>query len=185
MLLITPQHVQIHRQKVVADVRLNKKRNPSVTVRLNDKVIWHDIPREWHPWKLAAIDVDGDGAEEFVVALAKFTRHSPHRLHTLFIYGFDGTHIYPKWRGSSMGRDFIDFAVVNSAQSQRLITLDHLLNGRFAVTCHVWKGFGFEKIWEHGDWKKARLEVRGNQIKVFTDDGPKLYAANGVSSTKQ
>ncbi|MFI5386367.1 MAG: hypothetical protein ACHQ50_09625 [Fimbriimonadales bacterium] len=164
--------VLLHHGSQTVEVTLDPRHEPAVTAKLGGKVIWRGIHRDYKPWKIAVADVDGDRSEDFIVALFKHTRHSPHRLHTLFVFGFDGTTVYPKWRGSRLARDFVDFVFARGKNGDKLLTLDRLLDGRFALSCYRWSGFGFRKQWERGDWKQARLKAGvSDSMTVVTEGG--------------
>jgi hypothetical protein len=174
------QQIAIHRGGNTVQITLDKTQDPAVTAKLKGKVIWRYIRRDWHPWKLVKADVDGDHNEDFIVALHKLTRHSPHRIHTLFVFGFDGAAIWPKWRGSRLARDFSDFVVAKGKNRDKILTLDRLLNGRFALSCYSWSGFGFRKEWERGAWKQARLQEGGpGSVTVITEGGRVKFSTEG------
>lgn len=162
------------------EISIDLKQKHAVSAKLRGKVIWRAIPREWKPWKLALTDVDADGKQDFIVALRKVTRHAPMEIGNLYVYGFDGREIYPKWRGSRLGRDFVDFSVAKDKKGDKILTLDRLLDGRFTLSCYTWSGFGFRKRWEHGAWKQARLqEGAPNSITVLTENGPVHISTEG------
>jgi len=172
--------VLLHHGPQVVDLDLNLKRRLTVTAKVHGKVIWRGIDRDWDPWRIAIADVDGDGIEDFVVGLYMHTRHSPRRIHTLYVFGFDGTAIYPKWRGSRLARDFVDFSIAKSTKGDDILTLDRLLDGRFALSCYAWSGFGLRKRWEHGSWKRAHLLAsRDGFVTVVTEDGPVKFSIEG------
>ncbi len=177
---VARDHVRIQRGSIVADVKLNPNELRCVTVTVGAKVLWKDIPKDWHPWKLAVTDLNHDGKQELIVALFKLTRHSPSRLHTLFVYGFDGAKVFPKWRGSTLGRDFTDFAVLKSKKGDRIVTLDRLLDGRIAVTCRKWDGFGFRRVWERDSLMSAKLGATRQGVEIETESGRREYNADGV-----
>lgn len=179
--MLQTAHVVIHRGAATVHIQMDARKEPSLSAFLSGKKIWSDIPKDWHPWKLLSLDVDNDNKEEFVVALHKLTRHLPHRLHTLFVFGFDGERIYPKWRGSSMGRDFEDFIVVHTTSGSKVVTLDRLLDGKYAVALHYWKGFGFLKEWEYGAWKSAKLLADRNGFTVNGNGKQLRFTVQGDS----
>lgn len=79
-----------------------------------------------------------------------------------------------------MARDFDDFIVAKGKKGDKLMTLDRLLNGRFALSCYAWNGFGFSKEWERGAWKQARLQEGGAQsVTVVTEVGPVKFSTEG------
>ncbi|HVT11097.1 MAG TPA: hypothetical protein VHE55_02425 [Fimbriimonadaceae bacterium] len=170
----------VHHGAKVLELDLYQKKSPSVVAKLGGKTIWKHFPPSWGAWKIAVADVDGDHNEEFIVGLYRVSRHSPHPIHTLYVYGFDGASIYPRWRGSRMARDFVDFDVAKAKNGDKILTLDRLLDGRFTLSCYAWNGFGFRKEWEHGAWKKARLqEGKPGTITVVTEGGAVTFSTEG------
>ena len=162
----------LHHGQQILEITLNPKLKQSVSVSLHGKLIWQGIDRDWKPWKVAIGDVDGDQNEDLVVGLYKHTRHSPNRIHTVFVFGFDGTAIYPKWRGSRLARDFVDLVITKHQKGDKLLTLDRLLDGRFTLSCYAWSGFGFRKDWERGTWMVAHLKQTGpGTVTVVTEAG--------------
>jgi len=102
---------------------------------------------------LATADLDGDLRPEILVALYKSTRRFHRKHNCLFVYGFDGRTVTPRWLGSRLSRSFSDFA----ASSGMLYMLESGLDGRRMVGQYLWSGFGFRRVGESGAWKKARL----------------------------
>lgn len=162
----------LHHGQQALELNLNPKEKLAVSAKLNGKVIWRGIDRDWKPWKMAVADVDGDHNDDFIVALYKHTRHSKNRLHTIYVYGFDGAAVYPKWRGSRLSRDFVAFVTTRDKKGDKLLTLERLLDGRFTLSCYAWSGFGFRKDWERGSWKEARIKQDGpGGVSVVTESG--------------
>src|SRR5438477_12638991 len=128
-----------------------------VRIREGATLIWHGVPARWRPWRLAVVDLDADGRQEIVVALNKPTKYIPRRHETLFVYSFDGRQVWPKWKGSTLGRRFTDFAFANIFGKARLITIDVLIDGKKRLVVRTWNGFGFKANWEWGAWKSAYL----------------------------
>jgi hypothetical protein len=79
-----------------------------------------------------------------------------------------------------MARDFVDFTVAIDPKGDKILTLDRLLDGRFALSCYTWSGFGFRKRWERGAWKEARIQKseRGT-ITIATERGPVNISTEG------
>jgi hypothetical protein len=172
--------VTLHRGAATVIVKLDPARAKTATAIYKGKIIWQAIPKDWKPWKIAVADVDGDKKDELLIGLYKVTRHSPNRIHTLYVYGFDGSKMIPRWRGSRLTRDFDDFSVAKAPKGDKILTLDRLLDGRFALSCYTWSGFGFRKNWERGAWKQARIQ-EGEQrtITIATEDGPVKISTEG------
>jgi hypothetical protein len=161
-------------------IEIHPKQTPAVVAKVGNKVVWSGIDRDWKPWKTALGDVDGDKSTDFLIGLFKHTRHRPFRIHTIFVYTYEGGRVRPKWRGSRLARDFIDFTLHRSRGKDKLFTLDRLLGGRYTLSCYAWSGFGFRKEWERGAWRKARLQEGGaNSITVVTEAGPVKISTEG------
>lgn len=170
----------LHHGSLTAEIEFDPRRSHAVTTKVKGKLIWQGVPSKWKPWKAAVADVDGDGNEDLLVGLWMHTRHSPHRIHTIYVYGFNGSEIVPKWRGSRLARDFIDFVVAKDKKGDKILTLDRLLDDRFALSCYAWSGFGFRKKWEHGAWKQARLQEGGpGSVTVVTEGGRVKFSTEG------
>ena len=140
-------------------ILLDPAKDPSVSVWRDGQRLWADVRQHWHPYKIAVADLEGNGRSEIIVALNKSTRYLPKRHNCLFVYGFNGSSVYPRWLGSTLGRDFSDFAFANvdGDGKDRLVCLSKRLDGRYALSVYGWNGFGFTKLWERGGWRKARL----------------------------
>lgn len=176
----TSNGVTLRRGSTTVQIKFDPSKAKTVTAIFKGRVIWQAIPQDWKAWKIAAADVDGDGKEELLIGLNKVTRHSPNRIHTIYVYGFDGAQMYPKWRGSRMARDFVDFSIAKNKKGDKIFTLDRLLDGRYALSCYTWSGFGFRKNWERGAWKQARLQEGGHgTITIVTEDGPVKISTEG------
>lgn len=169
----------VHAGSYVYRIRLDASRDPALTVAVKGQVVWRGIKRSWKPWKLAIADVDGSGRPCFVVGLDKTTRYLPKRHHTVFVFGFDGMEVIPRWKGSTIGRDFEDFAFapVLKRKPQPMIAVDRLLDGRRCVAEYVWSGFGFRTVWEHGSWKTLRLIGVDADSVLLVADGKRINVA--------
>lgn len=164
-----------------AMIKLDPKLDPSATAWLNGKRIWSYIRREWQPWKLLKLDLEGDRHGDFIIALHKQTRHAKFRINTLFVFGFDGKSVFPKWRGSSMGRNFTDVIVVHGSGRDGVATIDRLLDGRVALSLYEWNGFGFSKIVQKGPWKTATfIQNNPDLIELQTDKGKVRFAPGTI-----
>lgn len=124
---------------------------------------------------MVKMDVDHDGVDDFVVGLYKPNRLSKRAQHTVYVFGFDGSHIYPKWRGTTLGRDFVDFNAISTPKGDKLVTMDHLLDGYFALAQYEWNGFGFHKEWEKGHWARATMAASSGSIVVRSEEGVERY----------
>lgn len=172
--IVFHSHGRTIRVEIVANAR------QPVIAKVGNKVVWRAMRREWFPWKVLAADVDGDGNQDVLIGLKKLTRHAKHRIHTLYVYGFDGKAFFPKWRGSRLARDFTNFSVLKTDSRDMIVTLDRLLDGRYALSCYSWNGFGFWKKWERGEWKEARLqEAEQGTIAVIAEGKRFRYSTEG------
>lgn len=117
---------------------------------------WAFAPKRLNPWQIRAGDLDGNGKMDFMLGVFKGTNliKTPHR--TIFIYEFTGEEVKPKWKGSTIGRDFIDF---NFAQLEgpRMIIVEIDLDGRHVLSEWKWAGFGIRKLSELARGKDIRL----------------------------
>jgi hypothetical protein len=153
-------------------VELRADRDPSVSVWRGSRCLWRGVPRRWRPWKLMTADVDGDGRREIVVGVHKSTRYFPRPHNCLFIYGFDGRTVRPKWLGSSLSRPFEDFAFANldGDRAEELVSVEITRRGTRCLVVYSWNGFGFTADWQRGEWKTARLlETRPGRIVLQAD----------------
>ncbi len=104
-------------------------------------------------WKAAVADVSGDGDDEVIAGVwSNQLRHddpSPHK--TLWVLGWDGRRLFPKWRGSAMARPMSDFSI-HEAASDRLdeLVVDEQLGDNCFETTYRWTGFGFAERQRQG-----------------------------------
>lgn len=172
-------HLEFNRQTV--EIKLDTSKDPSASASIGGQVVWRYIRKDWKPWQLVKADVDGDGKSDFIIALNKLTRHAKFRINTLFVFAFNGETVVPKWRGSSMGRDFLDFRVVAAKGGDRILTIDKLLDGNLALASHKWNGFGFQNEWEKGHWKFASfIQNKDGRIGLRTSQGKLTFAPDGT-----
>jgi hypothetical protein len=172
--------IVLTRGGISARITLDPAADPSVTATIGGKLVWSYIRKDWQPWRLSEADVDGDGSQDFLVAMHKLSRHADFRFNTIFVFGFDGTKIYPKWRGSSMGRDFTDYVLLGG-HKDRLALLDRRLDGQPGLSCYEWNGFGFKKLWEKGPWSSASLvQNKAGRVQVQTDKGLLTFTREGI-----
>jgi hypothetical protein len=122
---------------------------PQDAVRLYDvgrrglDEMWRGISASLNPWKIAFVDVDGDGAEEIAVGVYKKARFHPVMANRLFIFGWDGQDVYPRWMGSRLSRPFSDFAFADFGGGTKLIAIEETRDGGDELGIYVWDDFGF------------------------------------------
>jgi hypothetical protein len=156
-------------------IALNAGREKTLSVWQGDKQRWQGVPKKWKPWKMMTADVDGDGKREIIVGIHKSTRFFPKPHNCLFVYGWDGKQVFPKWLGSSLSKPFTDFAFGNldDDKADELVSVEITRDGKRCVAVYSWNQFGFEMNWQRGAWKSARL-VKIKQGKVVVEaDGQK------------
>ncbi len=117
---------------------------------------WAFAPKRLNPWQIRAGDLDGNRKMDFMLGVFKSTNliKEPHR--TIFIYEFTGEEVKPKWKGSTIGRDFIDFNFVQ-LEGPRMIIIEIDLDGRHVLSEWKWRGFGIRKLSEIAKGKIIRF----------------------------
>jgi hypothetical protein len=110
------------------------------------RAVFIDRNRGYNPWKVLSGDVDGDGEAEVVYAVYKKARFHPVLANRLFVFGWDGRQLYPKWLGSRLSRPFRDVALkdLDGDGTEELIALEEEKGGGLRVMSYRWSGFGFE-----------------------------------------
>lgn len=143
----------------VEEVRFEPTADPTVRVLRESAVLWVGVPRALRPWKLATADVEGDGMREIVVGLHKETPYMPFPHNCLYVYGWDGTQGFPKWRGSALSHPFTDFALadIDGDGSDELISVETDLDRSQCVMVYDWSGFGFAGEALPQRWRTVRL----------------------------
>jgi len=80
-----------------------------------------DLRIEYPTRKAQIADVDGDSLAELVVSVSKKTRRDPTVRLRPFVYQWSGVSWVPKWLGSRLGYDLVDFTCVPAAGGDRLL----------------------------------------------------------------
>lgn len=109
------------------------------------RLVFLDRDRQYNPWKVLAGDVDGDGTSEVLFAVYKKSRFHPVFANRLFVFGWDGHQLYPKWLGSRLSRPFFDLALAKTEEHAcELLALEAQEDGGRRIMSYRWCGFGFE-----------------------------------------
>ena len=139
------------------------------TIRILDArshEICRGVPRTLNPWKVQAADADGDGKEDVAVGVYKKARFHPVMANRLFIYGWDGKGLYPKWLGSRLSRPFIDFVFLN----RKLVAIEVTRDGMNELAVYHWDGFGFT-----GEW----AGIKSKKLTGLTADHSQIIVQSG------
>jgi hypothetical protein len=154
---------------------MDPTKDPSVAISRNGRVIWRGIKKAWKPWKVIVADIDVDGKPEFAVGLFKSTKYLPEPHNCVFVYGIDGNIVVARWKGSSLGQPFFDYAFVpRKGRKPVMVTVNALLNGTKCLAGYVWNGFGFDKEWQQGSWKTLEIVKGEAPFIVVRADGEQL-----------
>jgi len=102
----------------------------------------------FNPWRIRAKDIDGDTCLDICVGVWKKTRFCSVAWNSLFVYGWDGKQLFPKWLGSSLSSPLVDFELLDmdGDGSEELLALEAQRNGQKRIMCYRWNDFGFEGI---------------------------------------
>jgi len=97
----------------------------------------------FNPWKIDILDVDNDSIPEIILGVNKSTRYFKNIEKRIFVFNRNKDYIYPKWLGSKIGNQIVDFKV--DELKQKLIILQKSSKPQFneAYECK-WTGFGFD-----------------------------------------
>lgn len=155
-------------------IRLDTTREPTVTARSGETVVWSGIPRKWKPWKLASGDIDGNGEPDFAIGIVKQTHVYPRPHKTVFFYELRSGKVVPKWKGSSLGRPLVDFQYAHTPRGPRLVALQTLLDGQLSLFIWKWNRFGFRLERSEGTWRKAMLLTPDGSYGVLVADGKSI-----------
>jgi len=173
-------HTDLDGDGVIEHIKLDDKRDPSLSIRSGRGIIWQGVHRRWKPWKLVVADVDGDGRREIIVAVFKATRYLPRPHNCLFVYGWSGSRAYPKWLGSTLSKPFTEFAFANLDDDleDELVAIETLRAGRHCVSVYSWNGFGFTLDRQQGSWGQARIIANDTNSVVIEADGQRITINN-------
>ncbi|MBV9866949.1 MAG: hypothetical protein JO316_16475 [Abitibacteriaceae bacterium] len=169
-------NVDLDHDGTVEHIVVDKSQSRVLSVWHGRTRLWQGVPQNRNPWKLMTADVDGDGKREIILGVYKSTRFIPHPHNCLFVYGWDGKQVYPKWLGSSLGKSFDDFMFANFKGSgmDNLVALETRSDGLKCVVAYSWIGFGFGVDWERGAWHHAKLLAAKPHAIVVEADGQQI-----------
>ncbi len=104
-----------------------------------------DINRHYFPWKLNIIDIDNDGKNDLIVGTYKTTKYFQEKENRIFVFNVEKDYIYPKWLGSKIGYDIINFKVFGDAteRKNKIKLIQNNDRGRIMVNHYSWNEFGF------------------------------------------
>jgi hypothetical protein len=105
-----------------------------------------DRDRGYNPWKVLSGDVDGDGEAEVLFVVYKKARLHPVLANRLFVFGWDGRQLYPKWLGSRLSHPFCDLALkdLDGDGVSEVVALEAEPDGGARAMSYRWSGFGFQ-----------------------------------------
>jgi hypothetical protein len=128
-----------------------------IVVERSGKVIWRQ--KRLNPWKLRLADVDGDGRQEIVLGVWKKSPKDPVMAKRVFVYGWNGKRMMPKWLGSRLSRRFVDFDVLQMDGDgvPELIALEVAPGKPRRIGVYRWRSFGF-------DWVRAEKPNRWREL---------------------
>ncbi len=100
------------------------------------------------PVRVSWGDVDADGRIEALVLVTGRARFDRRLALRPFVYGWDGSRLYPKWLGSRLSRPFDDATLGDLDDDGRaeLVAVEHTRNRELELAAYRWRGFGFERI---------------------------------------
>lgn len=134
-------------------------------------------------WAAFGGDLDGDGRSEVVLGVwSDHPRHpepEPHR--AVWVLGWDGRRLSPRWRGSALARPVINVEVadLDGDDVSELVALE-TGSGSCFVTVYRWTGFGFAGIDRRLlDCGELELYLRGEALGVSHVSGRFLVGLIG------
>lgn len=117
---------------------------------------WHGLDK-YHPWQLAAGDVNGDGAAEF--ALGAWTRavYDPRWAERPWLYRWKNGEPFALWLGSRLAHPFTDFTLAALATEEPafLVAVEGTRSGGHTLSAYRWNSFGFTLDYTGPDWQRV------------------------------
>lgn len=113
-------------------------------VSKNGEIIWSS-KFGCNPWKIEVGEIDGDSEVEIGVGVWKKTKFHPVFANRIFIYSWRNNHPVPKWFGSRVTHELIDFTFVDLDGDgiDELVTLEGLGRGKKVLMWYKWEHFSF------------------------------------------
>lgn len=167
-------------------IEIDAGRESTLQIRRGRSLLWQGVKKAWKPWKLTTADIDGDGKVEIIVGVTKSTKFFPKPHNCLFIYGWSGKNVIPKWLGSSLGRPFTDFLFVDldDRPGDELLAVETTLDGKKVLSAYRWNSFGFTLDRQSETWRSARiLGVEHGRISLEAD-GETIVLANDLTRSR-
>lgn len=126
--------------------------------------------QQLNPWKLMIADVDGDGRSELCAGVKKATRFDHLIKNRLFVFNMQGAVFWPKWLGSELHLDIVDFdfAAPDTSGRQKLLLLANCDPIHLCIASYQWDEFGFKgphiiatniTIDQRHNWQKLAQET--------------------------
>lgn len=113
--------------------------------------------RIFRMWDVQLADLNANGEDEVVVGIWSYrVRHDeslPRK--TIWVLGWDGRRLYPKWRGSAMPRPLRDFSIAEVADGPDELVTEESTGERCVEAVYRWNGFGF------GEQRVEEVECSG------------------------
>lgn len=143
--------------------------------------VWCGIPASLRPWKIQVADVDGDGSNDIAVGVLKKARFHPVIAKRIFVYGWDGRDVYPKWLGSRLSRPFTDFILADFGQGKvKLIAIEITKDKSNELAVYGWDEFGFTCEWRGVRANELRdLRILDGSIYVKMQNHEQSFLWNG------
>lgn len=139
---------------------------------INDMTeVYREDFSELKPWKIDTGDVDGDGIYEVSVGVYKETIFHQIMDKRPFIYSYRDNRLLPKWRGSRLSRPFTDYIFydLDMDDSDEIISIEILEDGKLILNSYKWIGFGIEGFLEGEIYDKIYGLHKGSELTVTVE----------------
>ncbi len=137
----------------------------------------------YNVWDVSTGDVDGDGSEDIALCTYSRTVHDPEFARRFFVYSWDPDgDIYPRWRGSRLGRPYIRALLADVAGDDvcELLSVESASDGGQLLVAYEWNQFGFWGIGQSPVYDAVSAvtplagapgAAKGVRIRAETSDG--------------